>query len=84
MDDNNISAPDADLQAVFDHLALGTPLDPETAKRVHERDRKFDRKFSANMARSISAFPLSVSCGWNSLTHEVRCRFVCCREMGHY
>lgn len=40
MDDNNISAPDADLQAVFDHLALGTPLDPETAKRVHERGQK--------------------------------------------
>jgi len=30
----------ADTQAVLDHFATGTPLDPEVAKRVRERGRK--------------------------------------------
>lgn len=46
-----------DLEAVFLALAEKRPLDPEIAKRIHERAsavrRKFDREVSVETLRSI-------------------------------
>jgi hypothetical protein len=47
MDANDTETPDgamspeitADTQAVIDHMMTGRPLDPEVARRVHERAR---------------------------------------------
>jgi hypothetical protein len=38
--DKNFDTKEADTQAVFDHFAIGTPLDPEVAKRVRERGQR--------------------------------------------
>jgi hypothetical protein len=46
-----------DLEAVFLALAEKRPLDPDIAKRIHERAkavrRKFDREVSVETLRSI-------------------------------
>ncbi len=38
--ENNVTEFDADTQAVLEHAMTGKPLDPEAARRIHERAEK--------------------------------------------
>ena len=42
-----IESPDADAQAVVDHVVSGTPIDPALAKRVRERAEAIRRQILA-------------------------------------
>jgi len=38
--ENNVTDFDADTRAVIEHAMTGKPLDPEVARRIHERAEK--------------------------------------------
>jgi len=45
---NNTGSPDADAQAVLDHIVAGTPIDPELARRVRERAEEIRQQILAS------------------------------------